>query len=288
MRGIVLTLDGLIDVLTGYWRNQGCTVLPAYDMEVGAGTMSPYTFFQVLADKPVSLCYVQPSRRPTDGRYGENPNRVFKHHQLQVIIKPSPKEIQHLYLQSLQAVGIQIQQHDIRFIEDNWESPALGAWGVGWEVWLDGMEITQFTYFQQCGGIELSLPSVEITYGLERIALYIQEKNSVYDLQFGTNALYGTLRLQEEQEQSKYCHELANQIRLIQLFQLYYEESEYCLEKLLVLPAYDYALKCSHVFNILDSLGALSVTERTRYLGQVRKLANQAAKLYIQIQKEIP
>lgn len=281
-----MTLDGIIDTLTGYWRQQGCTVLPAYDMEVGAGTMSPYTFFQVLTEKPVSLCYVQPSRRPTDGRYGENPNRVFKHHQLQVIIKPSPKEIQQLYLMSLQAIGIEIQQHDIRFIEDNWESPALGAWGVGWEVWLDGMEITQFTYFQQCGGIELPLPAVEITYGLERIALYIQEKNSVYDLQYGENTLYGTLRLQEEQEQSIYCHELANQSRLIQLFQLYFEESEYCLEKLLVLPAYDYALKCSHVFNILDSLGALSVTERTRYLGQVRKLANQAAKLYIQIHKE--
>lgn len=281
-----MTLDGIIDTLTRYWRQQGCTVLPAYDMEVGAGTMSPYTFFQVLTEKPVSLCYVQPSRRPTDGRYGENPNRVFKHHQLQVIIKPSPKEIQQLYLMSLQAIGIEIQQHDIRFIEDNWESPALGAWGVGWEVWFDGMEITQFTYFQQCGGLELPLPSVEITYGLERIALYIQEKNSVYDLQYGENTLYGTLRLQEEQEQSIYCHELANQARLIQLFQLYFEESEYCLGKQLVLPAYDYALKCSHVFNILDSLGALSVTERTRYLGQVRKLANQAAKLYIQIHKE--
>jgi len=255
-------------------------------MEVGAGTMSPYTFFQVLTEKPVSLCYVQPSRRPTDGRYGENPNRVFKHHQLQVIIKPSPQEIQHLYLESLQSIGIQIQDHDIRFIEDNWESPALGAWGVGWEVWLDGMEITQFTYFQQCGGVDLSVPSVEITYGLERIALYIQEKLSVYELQFGAATLYGELRFQEEVEQSKYCHELASSQRLIQLFQLYFEESEQCLQHHLVLPAYDYALKCSHIFNILDSLGSLSVTERTRYLGKVRKLANQAAKQYIQCQQE--
>lgn len=281
-----MTLDCIINTLTSFWREQGCTVLPAYDMEVGAGTMSPYTFFQVLTEKPVSLCYVQPSRRPTDGRYGENPNRVFKHHQLQVIIKPSPQEIQHLYLQSLQSIGIQIQDHDIRFIEDNWESPTLGAWGVGWEVWLDGMEITQFTYFQQCGGVDLPVPSVEITYGLERIALYIQEKLSVYELQFGAATLYGELRFQEEVEQSKYCHELANSQRLIQLFQLYFEESEQCLQHHLILPAYDYALKCSHIFNILDSLGALSVTERTRYLGKVRKLANQAAKQYIQCQQE--
>jgi len=281
-----VNLDTMISLLEEFWRGEGCTILPAYDLEVGAGTMAPYTFFQVLSNRPSALCYVQPSRRPTDGRYGENPNRVFKHHQLQVIIKPSPADVQELYIKSLEKIGIDAKSHDIRFIEDNWEAPTLGAWGVGWEVWLDGMEITQFTYFQQAGGMELKMPSVEITYGLERISLYIQEKSSIYDMNFGCDMTYRDLRFEEEQEQSKYCHDYADKDRLLQLFALCYEEGEHCLSNLLILPGYDYALKCSHFFNILDARGALSVTERARYLGKIRNLTKKAAFLYRNNQNE--
>lgn len=276
----------MISLLENFWREQGCTILPAYDMEVGAGTMAPYTFFEVLSEKPSALCYVQPSRRPTDGRYGENPNRVFKHHQMQVIIKPSPKEVQEIYVKSLEIIGLDAKSHDIRFIEDNWEAPTLGAWGVGWEVWLDGMEITQFTYFQQAGGVDLSMPAVEITYGLERISLYIQEKNSIYDMAFGQGMTYKDLRFEEEVQQSKYCHDIADQDRLIRLFDLCFEEGEYCLSQQLILPGYDYALKCSHFFNILDARGALSVTERARYLGKIRNLTKKAAFIYRKEQHE--
>jgi glycyl-tRNA synthetase alpha chain len=282
----MVNLDSMISILEDFWREQGCTILPAYDMEVGAGTMAPYTFFQVLSSHPTALCYVQPSRRPTDGRYGENPNRVFKHHQMQVIIKPSPKDVQEIYIKSLEKIGLDAKSHDIRFIEDNWEAPTLGAWGVGWEVWLDGMEITQFTYFQQAGGFDLIIPSVEITYGLERISLYIQEKNSIYDMNFGTNMTYRDLRYEEEVEQSKYCHDFAHKDRLIQLFDLCFEEGENCLSQNLILPGYDYALKCSHFFNILDARGALSVTERARYLGKIRNLTKKAASLYRKEQNE--
>jgi glycyl-tRNA synthetase alpha chain len=283
---IIVNLDAMISILEDFWREQGCSILPAYDMEVGAGTMAPYTFFNVLSNQPSALCYVQPSRRPTDGRYGENPNRVFKHHQMQVIIKPSPSDIQEIYIKSLEKIGLNAKSHDIRFIEDNWEAPTLGAWGVGWEVWLDGMEITQFTYFQQAGGFDLKIPSVEITYGLERISLYIQEKNSIYDMNFGHHLTYRDLRHEEEAEQSKYCHDLANKERLTTLFELCFEEGESCLSNHLILPGYDYALKCSHFFNILDARGALSVTERARYLGKIRSLTKKAASLYRKEQNE--
>jgi glycyl-tRNA synthetase alpha chain len=281
-----VNLDAMISSLEDFWREQGCTILPAYDLEVGAGTMAPYTFFQVLSNQPSALCYVQPSRRPTDGRYGQNPNRVFKHHQMQVIMKPSPKDIQEIYVSSLEKIGINANAHDIRFIEDNWEAPTLGAWGVGWEVWLDGMEITQFTYFQQAGGFDLKIPSVEITYGLERISLYIQEKNSIYDMSFGHEMTYRDLRFDEEVQQSRYCHDLADKDRLLSLFHLCFEEGDHCLAQNLILPGYDYALKCSHFFNILDARGALSVTERARYLGKIRSLTKKAASLFRKEQNE--
>jgi glycyl-tRNA synthetase alpha chain len=274
-------LQDIIINLYDFWKKNGCTILPGYDMEVGAGTMAPYTFFGVLDNRDIGYCYVQPSRRPTDGRYGENPNRVFKHMQLQVIIKPSPKDIQSLYLNSLSSIGIDYKKHDIRFIEDNWESPTLGAWGVGWEVWLDGMEITQFTYFQQSGSFELKTQAVEITYGLERICMYIQNKESFYDLEVGATETYRNLRLIEEKDYSAYCLEQANSQRLFSLFNLYFEEGEYCLKNNMIYPGYDYALKCSHVFNILDSVGAISVTERARYIGKVRYLAKFAAELFL-------
>jgi glycyl-tRNA synthetase alpha chain len=279
------TVSRLIQTLQNFWEHQGCVILPAWDMEVGAGTMSPYTFFYVLKDPPYKACYVQPSRRPVDGRYGENPNRVYKHHQMQVIMKPSPDHIQDIYIESLAAIGFPTQDHDIRFIEDNWAAPTLGAWGVGWEVWLDGMEITQFTYFQQVGGIELSTPAVEITYGLERISMYLQDKNSLYNLQFHENILYQDLRKEEEYQQSVYCHEKANPTRLLSLFSLLYEEGEMCFDHQLIWPGYEYALKCSHIFNILDALGALSVTERAQYLGRVRSLTRKAATAIVNTQE---
>jgi glycyl-tRNA synthetase alpha chain len=279
------TLCRLIQTLQNYWENQGCVVLPAWDMEIGAGTMSPYTFFYVLKDQPYRACYVQPSRRPVDGRYGENPNRVYKHHQMQVILKPSPGNIQDLYIDSLAAVGFPTKEHDIRFIEDNWAAPTLGAWGVGWEVWLDGMEITQFTYFQQVGSIELAVPAVEITYGLERISMYLQDKNSLYDLQYNENLQYQDLRKEEEVQQSIYCHEKADPKRLYSLFNLSFEEGEMCFQNQLIWPGYEYALKCSHIFNILDAVGALSVSERAQYLGRVRSLARKAANAIVATQK---
>jgi len=282
----IVNLDLIIASLEHFWREQGCTILPAYDIEVGAGTMAPFTFFQVLHKRDIALCYVQPSRRPTDGRYGLNPNRVFKHHQMQVIIKPPPMDIQEIYVKSLESIGIDPLAHDIRFIEDNWEAPTLGAWGVGWEVWLDGMEITQFTYFQQAGGFDLPNPSVEITYGLERISLYIQEKDSIYDMNFGEKVGYKELRFAEEAQQSSYCHDLADKERLLALFQLFFDEGAFCLTQNLILPGYEYALKCSHVFNILDARGALSVTERARYLGKIRNLTKKSAQLYRMEQNE--
>ncbi len=281
-----MNLSKIIALLENYWEAQACTILPAFDMEVGAGTMAPYTFFRVLSKKPAGICYVQPSRRPTDGRYAINPNRVYKHLQMQVIVKPVPDNIQAIYLKSLESLGISNQLHDIRFVEDNWEAPTLGAWGVGWEVWLDGMEITQFTYFQQAGGIDLVDPAVEITYGLERLALYIQEKDSIYEMQFGNNDTYADLRYLEEKEHSVYCHELADPKRLFALFDISFEEAQQCINHQLVLPAYEYALKCSHLFNILDTRGALSVSERARYLGQIRKIVKQCAAKYLEGEKD--
>lgn len=267
--------------LQEYWKEQGCVLLEPYDTEVGAGTMSPFTFLRALGDKHWRVAYVEPSRRPADGRYGENPNRVYQHHQLQVIIKPSPEDIQDIYLNSLKAIGIDPLEHDIRFVEDNWEAPTLGAWGLGWEVWLDGMEITQYTYFQQVGGIVVDIESAELTYGLERIAMYIQEVDNVYDIKWNENYSYGDIFKQAEYEHSAYSFEYADIDNLHSLFDIYETEGRNTLEKGLVMPGYDYVLKCSHIFNVLDARGAISVSERTNYIGRVRTLARLAAEEYL-------
>ncbi len=277
-----MNLSSLIFKLENYWEQFGCTILPAFDMEVGAGTMAPHTFFRVLSKRPASICYIQPSRRPTDGRYANNPNRVYKHLQMQVIVKPVPDDIQSIYLKSLEALGIFAKDHDIRFIEDNWEAPTLGAWGVGWEVWLDGMEITQFTYFQQAGGVDLKDPAVEITYGIERLALYIQDKDSVYDMQAGRLDTYGDLRIMDEKEQSAYCHEFSRPEFLFNMFDQCQSEAWHCIEQQLIHPAYEYALKCSHLFNLLDTRGSLSTSERARYLGIIRKLVKQCTLKFLE------
>ncbi len=253
----------------------------SYDVEVGAGTFHPSTFLRVLGPEPWKVAYVQASRRPTDGRYGENPNRLQHYFQYQVILKPSPQDIQEIYLESLKALGINPLEHDIRFVEDDWESPTLGAWGLGWEVWLDGMEITQFTYFQQCGGFDLFPVSVELTYGLERIAMYLQEKDNVFELAWSAEVSYAELYHQAEVEWSQYNFELADLELLFRHFQDCEKEALSLLDKGLVLPAYDYCLKSSHLFNLLDARGALSVSERVNYIARVRKLANRCARLYL-------
>jgi len=260
----------------------GCVIQQPYDVEVGAGTMHPETFLRVLGPEPYKVAYVQPSRRPADGRYGDNPNRVYKHHQLQVILKPSPDNIQDIYLGSLKALGIDLKQNDLRFEEDNWESPTLGAWGIGWQVLLNGLEITQFTYFQQAGGVDLFPISGEITYGLERIAGFIFGKESIYDLSWSPDCTYGNVRKKEEYEFSRYSFEIADKALLFQLFDLYEQESLRCLEADCLLPAYDYCLKCSHAFNQLDSRGAISVTERVGIINRVRNLAVKVAKRYVE------
>ncbi|MCD6168114.1 MAG: glycine--tRNA ligase subunit alpha, partial [Caldisericia bacterium] len=257
-----------------------------YDIEVGAGTMSPLTFFGVLGKKSWRVAYVQPSRRPADGRYGENPNRLYKHYQFQVILKPPPDDVIPLYIRSLEELGIKESEHDIRFVEDNWEAPTLGAWGVGWEVWLDGMEITQFTYFQQAGGINLSPVSVEITYGLERIVLFLQNKKSIFDIMWNKEYTYGELRLMEEREHCIYSFEKANIKMLKNTFDTFEIEAKKLLEDGLILPAYEYALKCSHIFNILDARRAFGVTERTNYINRIRGIANMCAKLYSEAYNE--
>lgn len=243
--------------------------------------MNPATFLRVLGPEPWNVAYVEPSRRPTDGRYGENPNRLQHYFQYQVILKPSPLDVQDMYLDSLRALGIDPQEHDIRFVEDNWESPTLGAWGVGWEVWLDGMEVTQFTYFQQCGGLDLNPISVEITYGIERLAMYIQKVNSVFDIKWSGNITYGDIYLQNEKEQSKYNFELADTDMLFRNFEGYEKEAMKVLDQNVVLPAYDCCLKCSHLFNLLDARGAISVTERVGYIARIRKLARRCAEQYV-------
>lgn len=273
--------------LQSFWARQNCILAQPYDIEKGAGTMNPATFLRALGPEPWSVAYVEPSRRPTDGRYGENPNRLFQHHQFQVIIKPSPPNIQELYLESLQELGINPQEHDIRFVEDNWESPTLGAWGLGWEVWLDGMEITQFTYFQQVGSIDVDAVSVEITYGLERISMYIQEKENVYQICWVGDISYGELFHQAEVEHSTYCFEEADTAMLFTLFGMYAKEAQQLLEKGLVLPGYDQVLKCSHTFNLLDARGAISVAERTGYISKVRTLARLCAQSYLAQRAEL-
>ena len=273
--------------LEKFWADRGCVIQQPYDLEVGAGTFNPATLLRALGPEPWSVAYVEPSRRPTDGRYGENPNRLGHYYQYQVIIKPSPLEIQDLYLDSLKALGVDPLDHDIRFVEDDWESPTLGASGLGWEVWLDGMEITQFTYFQQAGSIRLDPISVEITYGLERIAMYLQEKDSVYDLQWNDRITYGDVHKKGEWENSVYCFELADVEMLLKMFDLCEQESFRVSEKNLVLPAYDYCLKCSHLFNILDARGAISVAQRTKYIERIRNLARFVAKNYLAQREEM-
>ena len=280
------TFQEIIHNLLEYWMNYGCIIQQPYDVEVGAGTMHPETFFRVLGPDAYNVAYIQPSRRPTDGRYGENPNRVYRHYQLQVILKPSPDDVQDIYLESLRKLGIPLEQHDLRFEEDNWEAPTLGAWGIGWQVLLDGMEITQFTYFQQSGGLDLMPISAEITYGLERIATFLADKESVFDLPWNQELTYGQIKQREEYEFSKYNFEIADTGMLFELFDLYEKESLRCLEQDCVLPAYDYCLKCSHTFNLLDSRGAISVTQRVGIIGRVRSLALKIAKQYVQKQEE--
>ncbi len=267
--------------LQAYWAEQGCIIVQPYDVETGAGTMNPMTFLRALGPEDWNAAYVEPSRRPADGRYGENPNRVYQHHQFQVIMKPSPDDIQDRYLESLATLGIAPAEHDIRFVEDNWEAPTLGAWGLGWEVWLDGMEVTQFTYFQQLGGIDVRPVAVEVTYGLERLATYIQDVDSVYDLTYAPGVSYGDVFRVAEYEHSAYSYEVSSVDRLQEWFAGYEAEAGAALARGLVLPAYDYVLKCSHAFNQLDARGALSVTERTAYIGRVRQLARFTAAAYV-------
>jgi glycyl-tRNA synthetase alpha chain len=275
-----LTFQQMILRLQQFWADQGCVILQPYDVEVGAGTFHPATTLRSLGPNPWRTAYVQPSRRPTDGRYGENPNRLQHYYQFQVILKPSPDDVQDLYLDSLRAIGIEPAEHDVRFVEDDWESPTLGAWGLGWEVWMDGMEVTQFTYFQAVGGIDCRPVPAEITYGLERLAQYVQGVDSVYDLVWVDGVSYGDVFLRNEFEYSTYNFEVADVPMLSGLFDTYEAESRRTLAAGLVLPAYDYVLKCSHVFNLLDARGAIAVTERTGFIGRVRALAKACAEAY--------
>ncbi len=283
----MLTFSQMLLNLQTFWQDQGCTIVQPYDMPAGAGTFHNATFLRSLSSKPWATAYVAPSRRPTDGRYGENPNRLGSYYQFQVLIKPSPDNIQELYLKSLEMLGLDIKKHDIRFVEDNWESPTLGAWGLGWEVWLDGMEVTQFTYFQQVGGIPCNPVSVEITYGVERLAMYLQEKESVFDLvwnenQFGVTT-YGDVHRQSEYEFSKYNFEIANVAMLFEHFENAQVECKRCLEENLPLPAYDYCLMASHTFNVLDARKAISVTQRQNYILKIRELAKGCAVKYKEV-----
>lgn len=282
-----MKFQDLIFALQKFWADRGCILGEPYDIEKGAGTMNPLTFLRVLGPEPWNVAYVEPSRRPTDGRYGDNPNRLFQHHQFQLIMKPSPDDIQEIYLDSLAAIGINAQEHDIRFVEDNWESPTLGAWGLGWEVWLDGMEITQFTYFQQVGSQDIKPVAVEITYGLERLAMYIQGVENVYDVEWAHGITYGDVFKQNEFEQSTYSFDLADESLLFELFEKFEAESLKILDKGLVRPAYDYVLKCSHTFNLLDARGAISVSERTAFIGRVRKLARICADKYLEEREKL-
>ena len=282
-----MNFQNIILSLQNFWSKKGCVLQQHYGIEVGAGTFNPATFLRVIGPEPWNVAYVEPSRRPTDGRYGDNPNRLQHFYQFQVIMKPSPLDIQEIYLESIKNLGINPLAHDIRFVEDDWESPTLGAWGLGWEVWLDGMEITQFTYFQQAGGIDLKPISVELTYGLERIAMYLQGIDNVFDLEWVDGIMYGDVHHQSEVEFSTYNFEVADVGMLFQLFEMYEKESMSLVKKGLVLPAYDYCLKCSHTFNLLDARKAISVTERTGFIGRVRKLAGLCANGYLKQREEM-
>ena len=284
---MALTFQELILNLSKYWSDYGCIIQQPYDIEKGASTMNPATFLRALGPEPYSTAMVEPCRRPTDARYGENPNRLGHYFQYQVILKPSPDDAQTIYLKSLEAMGIDLNKHDVRFVEDNWESPTLGAAGVGWEVWLDGMEITQFTYFQQVGGLEVKPVALEITYGLERIAMYLQNVDSVFDVMWNKKLKYGDIYLQNEIEQSKYNFEYSSAERLFKLFDLAEAESYSCIEADIVLPAYDWVLKCSHTFNLLDARGVISKDERINYINRVRKMASEVAKLYVKQREKL-
>jgi glycyl-tRNA synthetase alpha chain len=282
-----MTFQELLMTLERFWADQGCVIQQPYDIEVGAGTFNPATLLRALGPEPWKVAYVEPSRRPTDGRYGENPNRLQHYYQYQVILKPSPLNVQELYLESLRVLGLDPLEHDIRFVEDDWESPTLGAWGLGWEVWLDGMEITQFTYFQQAGGIDLKPVSVELTYGPERICMYLQKVENVYDLEWTKGIRYGDIHLKGEWEFSTYNFEKADVDMLFKLFDMYEAESLRIIDQKLVLPAYDYCLKCSHTFNLLDARGAISVAERSRLIGRVRNLARLCAESYLKQREDM-
>lgn len=276
-----MNFQDIIFELDRYWADQGCIIQQPYDMEVGAGTFHPATLLRALGPEPWKAAYPQPSRRPTDGRYGDNPNRLQHYYQYQVVIKPSPLNVQELYLESLKRFGLNLMEHDVRFVEDDWESPTLGAWGLGWEIWLDGMEITQFTYFQQAGSIDLHPVTAEITYGLERIAMYLQGVDSVYDIAWNDEISYGEIFHQAEVEFSTFNFEEADVDKMIGFFNSYEAEAEKLIGKDLVLPAYDYCLKCSHVFNLLDARKAISVAERTRYIGRIRNIVRNVAESYV-------
>jgi len=267
----------IIQNLNMFWSSQGCLIMQPYDTEKGAGTMSPHTFLRAIGPKKWSVAYAEPCRRPTDGRFGENPNRAQHYYQYQVIIKPSPDQIQETYLGSLEKLGIITKNHDIRFVEDNWESPTLGAWGVGWEVWLDGMEVTQFTYFQQCGGIDCHPIPIEITYGLERIAMFLQDKDSIWDLKWDNETTYRDIWLDFEKDQCDFNFNESNPDNLRKLFDIYVEEAETLISKDLTFPALDFVLKCSHCFNLLDARGVISVTDRAQYIEKIRDLAKKVA-----------
>ncbi|HEY6842833.1 MAG TPA: glycine--tRNA ligase subunit alpha [Thermoanaerobaculia bacterium] len=282
-----LTFQGLILALQNFWAERGCMIEMPLDIEVGAGTMHPATFLRVLGPEPWKVAYVQPSRRPADGRYGDNPFRLGKHYQFQVVLKPSPIDIQDIYLDSLRALGLDLKVHDIRFEEDNWEAPTLGAWGVGWQVLLDGMEITQFTYFQQAGGIDLAPIAAEITYGIERLTMFLSRQSSIFDIEWGAGFLYGPVRKQDEFEFSKYYFEVADVDMHWKLFDMYEAEARRCLDARLVLPAYECTLKCSHAFNTLDARGAVSVTERVGVIKRVRDLAVRCAEQYLKSREEL-
>lgn len=282
-----MNFQEVILLLQDFWAKKGCVLLQPYDIEVGAGTFNPATFLKALGPEPWKAAYVEPSRRPSDGRYGENPYRFQHYYQFQVLLKPAPEDSQGVYLESLEALGVDLVAHDVRFVEDDWESPTLGASGLGWEVWLDGMEITQFTYFQQIGSIELNPISLELTYGLERIAMFIQKKDSVFDLEWAPGLSYGDVHLEDERQFSKYNFELADVDMHLELFDMYEAEAERLLDAELVLPAYDYVLKCSHAFNMLDARGAIGVAQRTAYIGRVRKLARRVAESYIALRESL-
>ena len=271
----------IIQNLNKFWSEEGCLIMQAYDTEKGAGTMNPHTFLRAIGPEPWSVAYVEPCRRPTDGRFGDNPNRAQHYFQYQVIIKPSPDEIQEKYLASLEFLGINPKSHDIRFVEDNWESPTLGAWGVGWEVWLDGMEVTQFTYFQQCGGLDCNPIPIEITYGLERIAMFLQDKESIWNLDWNKDLNYSDIWLEFEKNQCEFNFTESNHQNMRKLFEIYQDEASSLIGKNLTYPALDFVLKCSHTFNLLDARGVISVTDRAQYIEKIRKLAKEVASSWI-------